>query len=90
MVPSGEIRTLEQSLECQKYGIIVKAEVEWGEEIVQGKRPVLGMGDLREMILHLLTGTTNKPTWLKAAVRPWIPKACLCFASVLPRLPSPR
>lgn len=67
---SGEILTLEQTLECAKYGVMVKAEVEWSTTLLEGKRGQLHVSEVRDSLLHILNGKeSNKPGWLTLTVR---------------------
>lgn len=55
---------------CKKYGMVVRAEADWGPELLEGKRPHLMPEDLRKAILHVLTGGGHVqcPDWLKLMV----------------------
>ena len=60
-----------QAEECAKHGLVVKAEVDWGPELLEGKRGSLGPADLRQAILHIATGgsAARCPSWLRLVVR---------------------
>ena len=63
---SGQL-SLHDTEECKKLGMVVRAEVDWSEEIKDGRRPCLGPGDLRRAIVHILTAGVHAscPSWLR-------------------------
>lgn len=60
-----------QAEECAKHGLVVKAEADWGPEMLDGKRGALAPADLRQAILHVVTAGSNArcPSWLRLVVR---------------------
>lgn len=75
---SGEILTVEQTLECEKYGVLVKAEVEWAASLLEGKRKQLHVSEVRDAVLHIVGAgkAHHKPAWLTITVRP---SPCDCY-----------
>jgi hypothetical protein len=74
--------------QCEQFGITIKAEVDWGEEVLNGKRAKLGSADIREVIMHLLTGNASRPNWLKVVVSGAYAVASLLTTGVC-SIPSP-
>lgn len=67
---SGQVSRA-QAEECAKHGLVVKADADWGPEMLEGRRGSLGPADLRQAILHIVTGgqAARCPSWLWLVVR---------------------
>lgn len=60
-----------QAEECARHGLVVKADADWGPELLDGRKGALGPAELRHAILHVATGgqAARCPSWLRLVVR---------------------